>query len=92
MTPDEMRTQKAFALLAVNEAEEKVACLEKERGEFLRELSSFASQIERIPSGMLGTFLKNYGHLTPSAAYEILSKLEAAKGQLDRAKAKWNEQ
>lgn len=92
MTPDEMRTQNALALLEVREAETEVARLEKERASFAHELGRFADVIETIPRGMLGTFLQNYGYLTPSAAYEILSKLEVAKGQLDRATAKWNEQ
>jgi hypothetical protein len=92
MTPDEMRTQNALALLEVREAETEVARLEKERASFAHELRRFADVAERIHRGMLGTFLQDYSYLTPSAAYEILSKLEGAKGQLDRAKAKWNEQ
>lgn len=91
MTLEEIRTQKALALLEVKEAEDKATHLEKEREAFARELRSFASLIERMPDGILGTFIENYGHLTAAAAYEILVKLEAAKKQLIHAVAKKDE-
>jgi hypothetical protein len=88
MSIDEIRAQKAMVLLELKEAEEAIARLDKERAAFAQGLRLLASVMEQAPRGMRGTFDANYGHLTPAAAHEILSKLEEAWTQLAEATAK----
>jgi hypothetical protein len=88
MSSDEIRTQKALALLEFKEAEEAVARLQKEKDTFIGGVTAFASAIRSVPGNPSDEFVQTYQHLTAEAAAELLRKLHVARSQLADAAVK----
>jgi hypothetical protein len=89
MSVDEIRSQKAMALLEFREAEEQVALLEKEKATFVSELHAFATAVEKLPGKPTGDWNGDvYHRLTSEAAYNICQRLHEARKQLADARAK----
>ena len=90
MSSDEVRTQKALALLEFTEAQQNMARLERQKEALVKDIRDFASMLDKVPGGM-STTKDNYPHLSLDAIYELLSKLDAARQALADATAKKNQ-
>lgn len=88
MSIDEIRTEKALALLDFTEASEQVQRLRADRAIFVKQLRNFAAVLEDPPPGTLGTLEANHAHLSAVAARRILSALDAAERRLTAAAAR----
>lgn len=88
MSADEIRTQKALALLELKEAEIKLSRIEDGCANFIADLRSLADVMEKNPDSSSELFYTNYSRIDTKVAGSILSELQEAKKELVNAKQK----
>jgi len=88
MSLDEIRNQKALALLEFKEAEDNVARLEKQKASLVSQVHAFGVAIRELPDIPGEDFIRNHQHLTAESAAALLRELQAARKQLGDATAK----
>jgi hypothetical protein len=79
MSADEIRTQKALALLEFTEAAEALRKLEEERDVMARNLSELAGDV------LHGKRNPKYAGLTAQAAFDLVERVNEAKRVLEAA-------
>jgi hypothetical protein len=84
MSLDEIRTQKALALLEFQEAEENVARLRKEKGDLALAFHGIATMIEQNSA----IVEDKWEHVTVASACAAIRNVNEAKQQLAAALAK----
>lgn len=85
MSIDEIRTQKALALLEFTEAGERTAQARKKKEEFVKRVRAFALAIEENKAATLES---EFSGITVSAAQEVLAECEEAGSRYRAANAK----
>jgi hypothetical protein len=88
MCKEELRTKRALSLYAVHEAGVLVDRLTKEAKWLGMEFQSFGTQLMRNPMATLESNQERFGHVTVTAAYDIVRQLEEATSQLAEATRK----